>query len=211
MVFGAGLYILGRSQSILLLEVGSILWFLIGSLLLIHGGNTVKKLWFPLFFMLFLIPLPGVIVDTLTQPMKVAVSYATEEILHVVGYPIARTGVTLQIGAYQLLVADACAGLNTLFTLEAMGLLYLNVVRHTSVFRNISLACMIVPISFTANVLRVIILTLVTYYYGDEAGQGFIHGFAGMVLFMSALILIIGADSLIRIGSSRLKTHKTII
>ena len=61
-------------------------------------------------------------------------------ILFGVGYPIARTGVILQIGQYQLLVADACAGLHTLFSLEAMGLLYLNVVRHSSLLRNVLLA-----------------------------------------------------------------------
>jgi exosortase len=121
-----------------------------------------------------------------------------DTILFAAGYPIARTGVVLQIGQYQLLVADACAGLHTLFTLEAMGLLYLNLVRHDSWFRNIALAILIVPISFAANVIRVMALTLITYYYGDEVGQGFLHGFAGMVLFISALLLIIGVDSLLQ-------------
>jgi exosortase/archaeosortase family protein len=55
-----------------------------------------------------------------------------------------------------------------------------------------------VPISFAANVIRVITLTLITYYFGDEAGQGFLHGFAGMVLFLSALIIILGADTLLQ-------------
>ena len=82
----------------------------------------------------------------------------------------------IQIGQYQLLVADACAGLNTLFTLEALGLLYLNVIRHSSLVRNIGLALLIIPISFTANVIRVMALTLITFYFGDEAGQGFLHG-----------------------------------
>ncbi len=97
-----------------------------------------------------------------------------------------------------MLVADACAGLHTLFSLEAMGLLYLNVVRHTSLLRNVALAILIVPISFTANVIRVMVLALITYYYGDEAGQGFLHGFAGMVLFMTALMFIIATDSGLR-------------
>jgi exosortase/archaeosortase family protein len=102
------------------------------------------------------------------------------------------------VGPYQLLVADACAGLNTLLTLEALGLLYLNLVRHESAARNITLAILIVPISFAANVIRVITLTLITYHFGDEAGQGFLHGFAGMVLFMAALMLIIAADTATR-------------
>jgi len=130
------------------------------------------------------------------------VSYAAEWLLHLLNYPISRSGVILNVGQYQLLVADACAGLHTLFTLEALGLLYLNIVRHTSAFRNIALAILIVPISFLSNVIRVMVLTLITYHLGDAAGQGFLHGFAGMVLFVSALLLIIGTDSLLRFHSS---------
>jgi exosortase B len=197
-LFGMLLYLVGRSQDILIFEVGSLIWLLIGITLLLAGSSALKPMWFGLFFMIFMIPLPGAMVDALTQPMKLAVSYAAENILAGVGYPISRTGVVLQIGQYQLLVADACAGLHTLFTLEALGLLYLNLVRHESLARNITLACLIVPISFTANVIRVMVLTLITYHLGDEAGQGFLHGFAGMVLFMAALLLIIGTDSLLR-------------
>lgn len=201
LILSALLYALGRSQDILIFEVGSLIGMLIGCVLLLRGPAQLKLMWFGLFFMLFMIPLPGAIVDALTQPMKIAVSWVTEWALYHAGYPIARTGVILQIGQYQLLVADACAGLQTLFTLESMGLLYLNLVRHSSLFRNISLAILIIPISFFANVIRVITLTLVTYYFGDEAGQGFVHDFAGMVLFISALLLIIGTDTLLRLIS----------
>jgi exosortase B len=166
--------------------------------MLLSGYRAVRLMWFPLFFMVFMVPLPGLFVDALTQPMKMAVSYVAEFVLYHLGYPISRSGVILQIGQYQLLVADACAGLNTLFTLEALGLLYLNLIRHQSAMRNIFLAIFIVPISFTANVIRVMVLTLITYHFGDAAGQGFLHGFAGMVLFIAALTLIIASDGLLR-------------
>jgi len=198
-VLGLLMYTIGRSQDIVLFELGSIIPVLAAVLLIARGGKALKAQWFPFFFMLFMIPLPGTIVSALTLPMKMAVSFVTDQILFSAGYPIARTGVILQIGQYQLLVADACAGLQTLLTLEALGLFYLNVVRHTSAIRNIGLACLIIPISFTANVIRVITLTLITYYFGDEAGQGFLHGFAGMVLFVSALSLIIGMDALLQV------------
>ena len=194
-------YVLGRSQQIVIFEIGSLIPALAGSVLLLRGRKALAAVWFPLFFMIFMIPLPGFFVDAVTQPMKMAVSYFAEAILFAAGYPIARSGVILQIGQYQLLVADACAGLHTLFTLEAMGLLYLNLVQHSSAVRNIVLALLIIPISFVSNVVRVIVLTLVTYHLGDEAGQGFLHGFAGMVLFLSGLLLIIVADSLLRIGT----------
>lgn len=192
------LYIVGRSQDVLIFEIGSLIWVLAGIILLTKGISALNAQWFGLFFMLFMIPLPGSIVDTVTMPMKMAVSFAAEQILYSIGYATARSGVILQIGQYKLLVADACAGLHTLFTLEALGLLYLNIVRHDSFFRNVTLATLIVPISFSANVIRVMALTLITYYFGDAAGQGFLHGFAGMLLFITALILIIVVDSTIQ-------------
>jgi exosortase B len=202
-VFGVLLYSVGRSQGILLLEIGSFIWLLVGLLLLKRGVAALKAQWFALFFMLFMVPLPVTVVDLVTMPMKMAVSYVAEQVLFWAGYPIGRSGVILQIGQYMLLVADACAGLHTLLTLEALGLLYLNVVRRDSMFRNVGLAILIVPISFTANVIRVMTLTLITYHLGDAAGQGFLHRFAGMVLFLSALLLIISFDTALQAFEAR--------
>ncbi|WP_307184160.1 exosortase B [Massilia sp. BSC265] len=195
LALGLMFHLLGRSQKILMFEVGSIVVVMAALVLLKFGSRALRVLWFPFFFMLFLVPLPSELVAAVTMPMKMAVSWVTEHILFALGYPISRSGVVLQMGQYQLLVADACAGLQTLLTLEALGLFYLNLMRHPSAFRNIALAILIIPISFTANVIRVIALTLITYYFGDAAGQGFLHGFAGMVLFVTALLLILAVDN----------------
>jgi exosortase B len=195
LVVGLLAHMLGRSQKILMLEVVSIILVMMATLLVKRGGRALRMLWFPFFFMIFMVPLPSEFVAAVTMPMKMAVSWATEHVLFAFGYPISRSGVILQIGQYQLLVADACAGLQTLLTLEALGLFYLNLMRHPSAVRNIGLALFIIPISFSANVIRVIVLTLITYYFGDAAGQGFLHGFAGMVLFVTALVLILSIDS----------------
>jgi exosortase B len=197
-IFGLLCYILGRSQDIYIVDILSQVFVLAGLILIIYGYPALKASWFPLFFLVFMVPLPSVIVDAITLPMKVAVSIVTENVLYYFNYPIAREGVILHIGQYQLLVADACAGMHTLISLEALGLLYLNLVKHDSAIRNISLALLIIPISFTANVIRVISLTLITYYFGDEVGQGFVHGFAGMLLFIVALVLIMSVDSMIQ-------------
>lgn len=192
LVFGLLSYIVGRSQDIMMLDIGSQIFVLSGVLLLTVGKPALKAMWFPLFFIIFMLPLP---LDGITMPMKMAVSYVTENVLFWLDYPIARSGVVLYIGQYQLLVADACAGMHTLISLEALGLLYLNLVKSESAFRNIALAILIIPISFAANVIRVIALTLITFYFGDEVGQGFVHGFAGMLLFFVALICIMSVDS----------------
>lgn len=203
LVIGLLLYVVGRSQGIPTFEVGSLIWVLAGSILLLRGGAALQAVWFPLFFACFMTPMPAIVVDTLTAPMKMAVSAVSEQLLYALGYPVARSGVMLHVGQYQLLVADACAGLYTLFTLEALGLLYLNLVRHDAMWRNLLLAALIVPISFTSNVIRVTTLALITYYLGDEAGQGFLHGFAGITLFATALLLIFMVDGLIELAVRR--------
>jgi exosortase B len=189
-VLGMGLlfYALGRSQSILIFEVGGILPILAGILLIMRGTAGLRGFWFAILFMVFMIPIPGSVIDTLTGPLKQYVSIAVENILYYLHFPIARNGVVLSIGYYQLLVADACSGLNSMFSLSALGILYLYVMKYRSWMRNGLILTSILPIALVANIVRVIIITLVTYYLGDEAGQGFIHGFAGIVLFIVALL-----------------------
>ena len=63
--------------------------------------------------------------------------------------------------------------------------------------RNVTLSILVIPIAFLANVVRVLVLVLVTYHFGDAAGQGFVHGFAGMVLFLVGLVLVLFTDYLL--------------
>jgi exosortase B len=195
--FGLLLYAIGRSQDILIFEVGSQIPILGGTLLVARGWGAVRDMWFPLLFFVFMVPVPGILVDALTAPLKSNVSVIAEQLLYWFRYPIARSGVVLTIGQYQLLVADACSGLNSMFSLSALGLLYLYLKQHTSWTRNAILILSILPIAFVANIVRVIILVLVTYHLGDEAGQGFLHSLAGVVIFVAALLLLFGLDSLL--------------
>lgn len=199
LLLGVGLatYVVGRSQAVDTLEVLSHIPLIASALLLTKGWRGLRWGGFFLFFLLFMVPLPGILVQTITTPLKIAVSHVAEGLLNWTDFRVARTGVILYVGQYQLMVADACAGLNSMFTLEALGLLYMNLMKHTSVRRNVFLALLIIPIAFMANVIRVITLVLVTHYFGDEAGQGFVHGFAGMVLFLVALVLILSVDTLL--------------
>ncbi len=204
MLAGVAVYIVGRSQGVDTMEAIAHIVVLAACLLMLQGWNGLKQAWFPLFFLLFMVPLPGFFVQVITMPLKIVVSIVAEFFLHMAGYPIGRSGVTLTVGQYQLMVADACSGLNSLFTLEALGLFYMKWMNYKSRTRNTLLALLIIPISFSANVIRVLVLVLVTYHLGDEAGQGFLHGFAGMVLFSVALMLTYLVDRLL---ASRFDEH----
>jgi exosortase B len=208
LVLGVLAYALGRSQVIWTLEIGAQIVVLVALLLAFFGVAALRLTWFPLLFLVFMIPWPGDWVATVTTPLKMAVSSVASTLLHALGYPVGRSGVILVVGPYQLLVADACAGLNSMFTLEALGLLYMNLMRYTSLLRNVLLAVLIIPIAFVANVVRVMILVLVTYHFGDETGQGFVHGFAGLVLFLVALSLIFVVDHVLGWALGQRQQHQ---
>ncbi len=197
LVCGLLIYVLGRSQSIGVLEIGALVPILAGVLLAMRGWSALRDSWFILLFTVYLVPLPGSFVDGLTGSLKQSVSVIAEQILYLASYPVARNGVVLIIGPYQLLVADACSGINSMFSLSAIGLLYLYLMHRTSWIHNGLILASLLPIAFCANIVRVLLLVLVTYYYGDAAGQGFIHGFSGMVMFVVALIVILLLDAIL--------------
>lgn len=191
---GLALYVVGRSQSLPVLDVGGLPLIATGLLLLTAGRSALRTYAYPLFFLLFLIPVPTPVLEIVTGPMRYLVSLWTEAILFAAGYPIGRSGVVLTIGQYQLLVAEACSGLNSLLSLSAMALLYIYLMQHRNALRNGLLLLAILPIAFAANLMRVIFLVLLTYHAGDEAGQGFMHDFSGLFLFVLALLLLFGLD-----------------
>lgn len=208
LVLGLLFYVVGRALGVGILEIGALLPILAGALLAMRGWPALRAFWFMLLFIAYLVPLPAIFVDTVTGPLKQIVSAIAEQILYAAGYPIARSGVMLTIGQYQLLVADACAGLNSMFSISALGLIYLYLMRYKSWLHNGLILASLLPIAFCANVVRVIFLVLVTYHFGDAAGQGFLHGFSGMVLFIIALIILLLLDGiLVRI----IKPRKSVV
>jgi exosortase B len=199
LVFAVGLfvYLVGQVFQISILEFGSQPFIVAGILLLLKGSGATRVAWFALFYFIFMIPLPGIIVDAVTGPLKNWISAIVVEILYRVGYPISRNGVVLNIGQYQMLVADACSGLHSMYSLSALGTLFMYIMGRTSRLHNAIMVASILPIAFTANIVRVMILVLITYHFGDEAGQGFLHGTAGMVLMLVALACFFALDALL--------------
>jgi exosortase B len=189
--------VLGRSQALPTLEMLAQNLAVLALLLLFFGWRALRLAWFALVFLMFMVPWPAAWVDAVTQPLKAAVSSVAVSLLHLLGYPVGRAGVIITVGPYQLLVADACAGLNSLFTLEALGLLYINLMGRRSWLRNTLLTLTIPLLAFAANVVRVLLLVLITFHAGEAAGRGFGHSFAGMTLFGVALLLVYATDGLL--------------
>ena len=195
--FGLLVYLVGRVFGISVLEFGSQPFVAAAILLLIKGRPAPRIAWFAIFYFIFMIPLPGILVDAITGPLKQWISLIVVESLYYVGYPISRSGVVLTIGQYQMLVADACSGLHSMYSLTALGTLFMYIMARASRLQNAIMLMSILPIAFVANIVRVIALVLITYHFGDEAGQGFLHGAAGMLLMLVALAFFFALDAVL--------------
>nr|WP_295663600.1 exosortase V [Polymorphobacter sp.] len=190
-------YIFGRAFDFISIEVASMLLAYLAVAYSFLGAAVLRLMWFPIVYLAFMIPIPGSVLDTATQPLKAVVSQSVTAVLGSFGYPVARVGVTIYVAQYQLLVEDACAGLNSLISLTAIGLFYVYVMRNTNWRYSVLLLVLVLPIAILANCIRVAALVLLTYYFGDAVAQGFLHKFAGMVTFTSALLFIFLIDALL--------------
>ena len=168
------------------------------------GARAMRLLWFPLMYLAFVVPPPDSLVAAITNPLKTYISQYAVALLYRLGYPIGGAGVTIQIGQYQLLVAQACSGLNSLVSLSAISGFYVYLQRGARVGYSLFLLAMILPVAVFANYVRVLILILLTYHVSESAAQGFLHNFAGLTMFVTALLTIFAIDA----GVSRLIERK---
>ena len=189
-----GLFVVARITGILEIEAFTMYGTVVSGLYLLFGGGLIRAIWFPLVYLAFALPPPDTVVAAVTQPIKIAISHGAVSLLHALGYPVASSGVIIQIGQYQLLVAAACAGLNSIVTLAALCMFYVYLTHRSSITAFLLVAVVSLPVAVLANFVRVLTLVLVTYYFGESAAQGFIHDFAGLLMFSVALLTLFGID-----------------
>jgi len=181
------IYAFGRPYEFTSLEVAGLYGACVSFLHARFGVRALLRNWFPLLYLAFIIPPPGWAIDQATAPLKEFASFAATHILQAFSIPIFREGVTLMVGPYQLLVEDACSGMNSLIGLIAITLFYIYLLRNASVAYSAFLLSLVIPIAIFANVVRIMVLVLLTYFAGDGVAQGFLHVTAGLFVFAVAL------------------------
>ena len=190
-------FVVLRITGILEIEAFAMYAAIISAVYMLFGGSVMRAIWFPLVYLAFALPPPDSVITFVTQPIKIAISSWAVSALRLFGYPIASSGVTIQIGQYQLLVAAACAGLNSIVTLAALCLFYVYLRHRSDPIAFLIIAAAAIPVAIISNFVRVLALILITYHFGDAAAQGFIHDFAGLLMFSVALLAIFGVDQLV--------------
>ncbi|WP_068072748.1 exosortase V [Novosphingobium lentum] len=197
-IAGCGLFAITAAVTVKQwLQLLGIYLALVALLYYVFGWRQLLRLWAPVVYLAFVIPPPDNLVIPLTHGLKGFVGEASIALLGALHYPVAYDGGVLFIGPYELVVAAACSGLNSVVSLTAIGLFYVYLL-HRSTWRHAAvLALVMVPIALFANIVRVVLLLLLTYHFGEAAGQGVFHQIAGLLIFAIALLSLIGVDALL--------------
>lgn len=158
------------------------------------GRRLLRRLVFPLAYMLCLVPLPYAIEIALTGTLKTGVAYWSVRALAAMGWDVAYSGNLLYVDQFELLVEAACAGLNSIFSLTAIGLFYIFWQRRRRWRESLVLALAIVPLAILANVVRVMLLIALVHWRGEQVLDTAAHPAAGFLLFAVSLALLVALD-----------------
>jgi exosortase len=167
-----------------------------GLVWLILGSAFLRELLFPLAFLVFMIPLPAIVMNAIAFPLQLFAAQSATFCMQVAGVPVLREGNTIVLANTTLEVVEACSGIRSLQALLALGAVYGYFTQRT-VWKRWALLLLSVPIAIAANAIRVAGTGFLAHFIGPEAAQGFYHSFAGWIVFAVAFVLLLGAGTLL--------------
>ena len=171
----------------------SILIVIAGTILFTCGIRLFKEVSFPFFYLIFMIPLPFILYDSLAFPLKLLVSKYSVGFLKLIGIPALREGNIIYLVNTTLHVADACSGIRSIISLLALSTVLASFTQR-DLIKKMILVALAVPIAVFVNCIRVIGTGILAIKYGEEVAEGFYHQFAGIGVFGIAMgILILAA------------------
>lgn len=190
-------FLYGRFQSMNLLQHVAFLGAVAGTIGAFWGTALLRRLAFPLGYLLLTIPLPKTWDDAITLPLQSVATGAAETVFDALGWIVVRQGNVLHLPGLKLLVEDACSGIHSLYALFALGVAFVAFVDRPAWLRG-TLVASTVPIAVTANALRVIVTGILAYRVDPSYAQGLSHETTGMIVFGTGLVLLLLLDWCLR-------------
>lgn len=191
-------YVVGKYAGIETLASVSLIPFVAGSIHFLFGYKMLKVLIFPVFFLLFMIPIPSQVFSALTIPLQLFVSKASVLVAQLFQIPIYREGNVIHLPNYTMQVVQACSGLRSMISLLTLSAIFSYLTMRSNVLRSILFVSGI-PIAILVNIVRVLLTILIYYYYNYNLAEGSIHTAFGVFIFILALGLLIGMKGVLSI------------
>ncbi len=174
----------------------SFLITLYGATLYLYGKGITKQLALPFCFLIFMIPLPQVLIIHISFNMKMFAAHIATSAINLMGISAAREGSIVYLPNTSVMVGDPCSGLRSLISLTALGALYAYLINLTTI-KKIILFFTSIPLALIANIIRIILILVVAFVYGSDIATGKFHDFSGFLLFLIALIGLIIAGKIL--------------
>jgi exosortase len=197
MLGGVLLLFLGSLVAELFISRISLLIVFAGMILFLAGWKRLRSVSFPLAYLIFMIPLPVLIYNQITFPLQLLASRLATFCLGLAQVPVLRDGNILAFSNYSLEVVEACSGIRSLVTLISLAVAYSYLLERRNWARFLFVALMI-PSAIVCNAIRIMGAGLVAHRFGPNAAEGFLHAFSGWVIFLAALILMLGCHWVLR-------------
>lgn len=200
---GAGLLLVGLAMLLvgsvgaeLFLQRSSFVVVVAGLAWMLLGTGWLAALAFPIAFLLFMVPLPAIVMNAVAFPLQLFAAQTATFCLEVVGIPVLREGNVITLADTTLEVAEACSGIRSLQALLALGAVY-GYFTQRAVWKRWALLLLSVPIAIAANAMRVSGTGFLAHHFGSEMAQGFYHSFAGWIVFVVAFAMLLGCGTLL--------------
>jgi exosortase len=190
------MYLLGHLGEIATVASFSMVPVMAGLIIYFSGFHMFKELLFPLFLLLFMIPVPGQIYATLTIPLQLFVSQVSAGVAGIMGIPIFREGNVINLPEYTLQVVEACSGLRSMISLLTLSAVFAYIALRSNKLRTI-LFLTGIPAAIVVNIFRVLLMIIAFYYFQYDLSQGSVHTVFGVAIFILALIIIAGMKGLL--------------
>lgn len=198
LVAGLGCLLVGDLGAENFLMRGSLILVLTGLVLFHLGVPTFRTIWFPLAYLIFMVPLPGVVFYAITFPLQQLAAQQAAATLEFLGVPVLLDGNVIQLSQITLGVTEACSGIRSLISLLAGAVAWAYLILpwgwSTAIF-----VVATVPITIIANAGRVVATGLIGQWFGVEYASGFFHEFAGWVIYVFAFTCLIALQGLIQV------------
>jgi exosortase len=170
-----------------------------GIVFYLGGRSWLRILRFPLFLLLFMIPIPQIIYSQLTMRLQTTATILAEMILTVIGIPVLRSGNVLELPSQSLNVAEACSGIRSMLSLAFLALVYAYFRENRRWVRAFLFLCS-VPIAIGANAIRVAVAGVLSEM-NNEWARGAYHEAEGYIVFAIALGALIGVHVFVNLVS----------
>jgi exosortase len=177
----------------------SLIFVLLGLVHFLFGWRHLQLVLLPILYLLFMIPLPAIIWNTIAFPLQLFSSALTEKAIYLIGIPVFREGNILHLSETTLEVVAACSGLRSLVTMFALAGAFAFLSSLTP-WRKWLLFFSAAPIAILANIIRLTLTAVLASRYGSEVAHGFLHDFSGLVVFAVGLLLLIAVSRLLAVS-----------